>query len=670
MHSIIALSPDSSRPNPESSRTNVSSPTHYKYIPQTLEEVVELEIGGENIDKMILDALLDSRPVLFDLSLLNRPRLMEMGINYFDLSPEILDVLERVVRNRLTVVNPSLREAIDSGKAKLNISYINAYRVEKISADIVGRIVSVIGIPREVTEHIIAKEIVYKCRGCNAHRTARPEDPAPRCRTAACERRGEKMEKMDVSKESCEVTFMLRMSNGQVICRGEKNRVCDIQREKWLLMSGIECEINGIVRRDLRNKEVEYWIEVIGSRILHVDEKVNEPIQTLDEVRQCFPQIIGEDESLLLSILAIASRLNMNRAFWIMGIVIQGQSSAGKSYLMRHVVAPWKVMGRVIELSRFTGAFLERMAQILQRSNVDNLVIAIPELFSNSPQQLHVLLSEGKLTLGVVDKETGEPIMYEIEGQPFLIATTTAVEFREDLLNRVLTVKVDETEEQTRKILQNWVALSNNNGEEDCDRGIIRLVNHLRSLRPCRVVIPYADVLLKLFEEMELPVTMRRDFPKMLSIIMASALLFQNNRPKIQSTADGQTITTIIATLEDYENMLRMFNQLNITITRLTYIDKKVLEILRAAEEEEGKEGLTRKEIQKRLAEEKLYYSDTWIGKTLQKLANAGYVEEHSESRPYTYMAIKHPRSVNPETIKPEIEQKVAEYLDRMGLKP
>lgn len=667
----MPLSPDPSDPqHTPSSGPNIPDASQDKNLSKkiTIEELLEAELRSD-IDQALTDALVNAAPAVIDLSMLIKPRLINAGVNYHELDQRIIDNIERVVWNRLAIVNPLYIQAVKSGQARLDTIYVNGNRITKLSSDMVGKIVSIVGVTRDIAERVVAAEILYRCQGCGSEKTAKADDPTPKCTSRTCTAMGQKMAQVDIARESHEVSFMLKISDGQIICRGEKRRVCDINHDKWYIMPGIECEVTGIIKRAAKKtKEVEYWIEVLGARILHIDEKMSEPLQTLDDVRRCFPQIVGEDGSILLSILAMASRNNLDRMFWILGIVIQGQSSSGKSYLMKHVTAPWKVMGRVIELSRFTGAFIERMAQILQKNNVDNLIIAVPELFSNTPQQLHVLLSEGKLSLGVVDKESGEPIIYEIEGQPFLIATTTAVEFREDLLNRVLTIKIDETEDQTKRILQNWVAASNRERQDvNMESGIVRLVNHLKTLKPALVIVPYAETLLKLFDGLELPVTMRRDFPKMLSIIMSSALFFQNNRPRTSIMMDGEAVPAVIATLDDYENMIRLYGQLNVTITRLSPLDTKILEILRVASEEDG-QRLTRKEVQKRLAEERLYYHDSWIFRTLRKLVNMGYVEEDTSSKPFRYTASKTPKEIDLNSIKPEIEQKVAEYLSRTGI--
>jgi len=170
----------------------------------------------------------------------------------------------------------------------------------------------------------------------------------------------------------------------------------------------------------------------------------------LNDIRALFP-LQGEDVNVALAILSFASRLNLNRDFWIMGLIVQGESSSGKSYLVSQVIRPFQLLNRVEEFTRFTGPYLERK---FRGRNMDEVILVIYELSENTPQQLHLSLSEGRLRVGLVDRETGQAIEYEFEGMPFLISTTPLEALRPDLRNRVIVTSIDESEEQTRRILQ------------------------------------------------------------------------------------------------------------------------------------------------------------------------------------------------------------------------
>ncbi|MCS7118269.1 MAG: hypothetical protein NZ957_05750 [Thaumarchaeota archaeon] len=643
----------------ESSPSPPSVPNHDKNV--DYKEPIEEElhhVWHDDLHKLVVDSVLAARPIVFDLQLFfskegsDRIPLSQL---YKELTDDKISMIEEVVRQAHYIEFPGSSELMQ------NVIFVNAPRVTKISGDIVGLVRSIVGIPKDIDERIIAKEVLYKCQGCGLEVRLPVSSPAPKCMKSSCPNKNARMEKAGVASEIEEVRFILKTDSDIIKCRGEKKRMYDYQHGTWYLISGIECEVTGYVRRDLKkNSEVEYWIEVIGVRPVVGEIKHDYSMKSLDEVRECYPQIVGEDETIFLSILGLASRFNLNKKQWIMGIVLQGSSSSGKSYIMNEILRAWKALGRVKELTRFTGAYLERLAMVLQRENVDNLIIAVPELFPDTPQQLHILLSERRLVLGVVDKDSGAPIEYEIEGQPFLYATTTAVEFREDLTNRVLLLRTDESVEQTKRIMKHYTELWMNGKSEELENrakeGVLKLVNHIASLVPRAVVIPYIDILLEPFitDHDDLPVTFRRDFQKMINILAASAIFFQRHRPMIDDV--------VIATDEDFKNLLRVYHQLNITLTRLSPIDEAIIQVM---DGHDPPLELTRRDITARLRERGLILSEATVYRYLQKLTSIGYLGVDTSSRPFRYYISRKPSKFELSQLLPKVQESVISYLSR-----
>ena len=302
----------------------------------------------------------------------------------------------------------------------------------------------------------------------------------------------------------------------------------------------------------------------------------SEALRSLDDVRACFPRIVGEDVNIKLAILALASRLNLNRDFWIMGMIVQGESSSGKSYFTDEVLRPFKIMNRVEEFSRFTGAYLERK---FRGRNMDETIIVIHELFENTPQQLHVSMSEGRLRVGLVDRETGEPVEYEFEGQPFLFSTTPLEAIKPDLRNRVITTSIDESDEQTRRIIEFETRLAADGMlglilRDQARAGAERLAAHLASLKPATVVVPWAD---RLREALTFYSTkLRRDWKKLLALVQASALLFQADRRAEER--DG--VRVVYADRRDLENLIAVMPAFTHTILNVSDAQKRVLDLM------------------------------------------------------------------------------------------
>jgi hypothetical protein len=316
---------------------------------------------------------------------------------------------------------------------------------------------------------------------------------------------------------------------------------------------------------------------VLGCETNHVSSNYLHKISTLDDVRGMYPQIVGEDTNIKLAVLSLVSRLNLNKDFWIMGLIVQGESSGGKSYFTSQVVKPWKLLNRVEEFTRFTGAYLERK---FAGRNMDDIILLIYELPQDTPQQLHLTMSEGRLRVGIIDKELGEPVEHTFEGMPFLFSTTPLEGLRPDIRNRVITTTIDETETQTRRILrfESWLASDSafsTSLSETADTQAERLASHIAGLKKAYVSIPFAH---RLYDYISFYNTkLRRDWKKLLALIQASAILFQESRRVVER--DG--VRTIIADVRDLENLIDVMPAFSQTLTNLSQAQYRVVEIMR-----------------------------------------------------------------------------------------
>ena len=175
--------------------------------------------------------------------------------------------------------------------------------------------------------------------------------------------------------------------------------------------------------------------------------------KSLDELRLLFPKVIGEDENIKLIIDALTSLKLKDREERLMGAIILAKNSAGKNHLAGAILEPFRSLQNgemVIEFTRVTGPFLERN---FADKNLDRRILFIQET-QKAPTQLHLILSEGKLRVGLVEKVNGEfhPIEIEAEGQPFLLATSTGWRGSPDLIHRCIIVNLDESKDQTLRI--------------------------------------------------------------------------------------------------------------------------------------------------------------------------------------------------------------------------
>lgn len=153
------------------------------------------------------------------------------------------------------------------------------------------------------------------------------------------------------------------------------------------------------------------------------------------------------------------------------------------------------------------------------------------------------LLSENKICYDTVEKTKDglKSRRIEREGPTGLITTTTAVGLHPENETRLVSVTVTDTPEQTKLIMR---AQAGRQGRTDnIDIAPWHALQQAIALEPPPVVIPFAPELADLIPPVA--VRLRRDYPTVLALIEAHALLHQANRER---NAGG----ALIATFEDY----------------------------------------------------------------------------------------------------------------------
>ncbi|MFQ5353214.1 MAG: hypothetical protein ACE5D3_09115, partial [Candidatus Binatia bacterium] len=183
------------------------------------------------------------------------------------------------------------------------------------------------------------------------------------------------------------------------------------------------------------------------------------------------------------------------------------------------------------------------------------LAIAEEEGASRATYALKLLQSEGELTIASTGKDPQSGKLttheYRVEGPVTLISTTTAVEVDEELANRCITLTVDESREQTRRIHQQQRFERTLDGiAERQQRPEIRRLhqNAQRLLRAVLVYNPFAEQL----RFADQATATRRDHAKYLALMDAIALLHQHQRPhRTVTLPNGKPLECVVVTRED-----------------------------------------------------------------------------------------------------------------------
>jgi DNA primase len=257
--------------------------------------------------------------------------------------------------------------------------------------------------------------------------------------------------------------------------------------------------------------------------------------------------LVGEPHNALVAYLACVSR----KLAAPLAVLIQSTSAAGKSLLMDTVLALVPAEDRV-HYSAMTGQSLFYLGETDLKHRI--LAIAEEEGVRQAAYALKVLQSQGELTIASTGKDPATGMLvtqqYRVEGPVMLFLTTTAIDVDEELVNRCLVLTINESREQTRRILarqRSGRTLAGLVATSDAESIRQRHQNAQRLLRPLAVVNPYAEDLTFLDDRTR----MRRDHAKYLTLIEAITLLRQHQREIKTLRQAGAAIEYVEVTLAD-----------------------------------------------------------------------------------------------------------------------
>lgn len=362
--------------------------------------------------------------------------------------------------------------------------------------------------------------------------------------------------------------------------------------------------------------------------------------QLLDRILADFTRcgVVGEETNKLIAYLAATSR----KLDAPLAVMVQSSSAAGKSSLMEAVLAFMPDEDKV-QYSAMTGQSLFYMGSM----NLKHKILALAEEAgaARASYALKLLQSEGVLSIASTgkDPETGKLITHEyrVEGPVMIFSTTTAIDHDEELLNRCLTLGVDESREQTRAILtlqRQKRTLEGLFAKQAKSRLLTQHQNAQRLLRPLAVRNPYADALTFPDERTRL----RRDHEKYLTLIDTIALLHQHQRVLRTAQHEGQSIEYIEVQLSDIETANRLAHEaLGRSLDELSPQTRRLLELVTGMVEKHcAAQAIVRADYRfsRREVREHSGWSDFQVKMHMHKLEELEYVLVHRGGRGQSFV--------------------------------
>ena len=399
----------------------------------------------------------------------------------------------------------------------------------------------------------------------------------------------------------------------------------------------------------------------------------------LDEIVRLYnPKIKGEENNIKFLFCACISK-NLPRDYR-MHVIITSQSSGGKSNLVNTILEPFKE--DVLDFTEYTTAFLNR-----SENNMDGLIFKMEQMEkTNDKKQVSLasmkfLLSEGKLRIGLVDKnEKGKntPKILEVNGIPVFISTSTNYNIDPETLNRTFLMQVDESEEQTKRIINHVLEkYSSINYGVEWENNLQKLYEISQIYKEVSkqfkgIYIPFSDKIREMVPSVNL--TMRRDLPKILNLTCIIAFLNFTKRQKIPFDGDQyfyddlqankMSSYYLVAEPDDFKQALQIGGEtIQQTLNKINSSSMDIYKTFMKLYNDDPLGGVTTSDLKTVSS-----LSQGRVGELLKQLYDMGFLRRNKEGKEFRYF----PTEKKFENIKADeiefSEEELSKWLEDQGL--
>jgi len=320
--------------------------------------------------------------------------------------------------------------------------------------------------------------------------------------------------------------------------------------------------------------------------------------------------IVGEENSRLLLFLIIISYLNKSPIH----AIVQGSSGSGKTHIISRIadLMPEEDVlrfTRITESSLYNWGEFDLFQKIIIIEDLDGLkedaLYALRELISNQFLSSSVSIKDKKGN----NKSTRK----EVKGQFSSLSATTKGETYEDNMSRSFLIAVDESKEQTQRIITHQNKRNAGEIDPETQQKAVRFIQQMvRRLLDYEVINPYATKLL-LPEKVH---KIRRLNEMYQAVIKQVTFLNQFQR---QLTKDNQLITQI----EDIEQATEvLFESIVLKVDELDGSLRQFFERLKKYVKNDSQEFILRD------IRQELNISKTQIFRNIQVLLELEYIKQ------------------------------------------
>ncbi len=347
-----------------------------------------------------------------------------------------------------------------------------------------------------------------------------------------------------------------------------------------------------------------------------------------------FDKFIVDEEETRKAVFICACGVFVNNLASTFNVLLNGESSAGKSWIAKNVlkIFPEQVFSKKTYRTRISPNALTywHNSNAEPDWNWNGKILYLEDIGNNilNCDVFKVMISEGS-TATIVgrqrDKNKEMPTTYDIEiiGKPITFITTAMGTPIEEIKNRFLMIDLDETEKQTDKIMEMQLNRAIDGKRLEYDE---KILNSFSFLKRVDILLPDWIKKIKEFIPRKDVLRWRREFPRFLEIIKCSAALHQFQRKKEEN---GK----IIANEQDYEIARGVIGKISASsgAEGLTHRERAAFEYIKEFYKVFDK-GCSKSEI---YAFKPIYTERTW-DVILGKLAEKGLLSIKLEINPET----------------------------------
>jgi hypothetical protein len=236
-----------------------------------------------------------------------------------------------------------------------------------------------------------------------------------------------------------------------------------------------------------------------------------------------------------------------------MSAAIKGTSAGGKSEIRKRVLEFFPPE----DIVSFTS--LSDKALIYYDGDFVHKILSMGEAAGAEEQSfqdycLRELITEGRIRYPVPQKIGNEiiTVMIEKQGPVSFLVTTTKNALHAENETRLLSLEIDDSESQTKKVLTKVAQVDGLRAAEQVDYKSWQDFQRYLSLGECQVVVPFAAAMVELIPPVA--VRLRRDAGQVIRAIQAHALLHREQRGRDDA---GRIVADID---HDYETVRTLMN--------------------------------------------------------------------------------------------------------------